>query len=52
MKKILNKYYNFLMFLEDVFSGIETTINNHRKNLDKKYWDKYLNPFKKEIGEG
>ena len=39
---IINKYYNFLMLLEDFFSGISTSINNHRKRVDEKYWEKYL----------
>jgi hypothetical protein len=43
---IINKYYNFLMFLEDVFDGISTKINNHRKRIDDKYWDKYLKELK------
>ena len=39
MKKFLiNKYYDFLMFLEDIFGGIETIINNHRKKVDEKWW--------------
>jgi hypothetical protein len=43
MKKfIINKYYNLLMLLEDFFGFFETKINNHRKNIDHKYWDKYL----------
>ena len=41
-KTIINKYYNFLMVLEDFFGGIETIINNHRKVIDEKYWDKYI----------
>jgi len=45
MKKFfINKYYNLLMFLEDVFGGIETAANNHRKHIDEKYWDKYIRP--------
>jgi hypothetical protein len=45
MKKILiNKYYNFLMFLEDVFGGVETFINDHRKRIDDKYWCIYIAP--------
>jgi hypothetical protein len=39
---IINKYYNFLMILEDFFGGISTRINNHRKRVDAKYWEKYL----------
>ena len=41
MKTIINKYYDFLIWLEDIFGGIETKVNNHRKRLDNKYW-KYL----------
>jgi len=43
MKKILiNQYYNLLMYLEDVFDGIGTAINNHRKCIDDRYWCKYI----------
>ena len=39
---IIKKYYNFLMFLEDVFGGLSTLVNNHRRKVDEKYWEKYL----------
>ena len=42
MKKLINLYYNFLMKLEDVCDWAVTKVNDHRKNIDKKYWDKYL----------
>ena len=41
--QIINGYYNFLMFLEDVCSNMETAVNNHRKKLDKKYWNEISN---------
>jgi len=45
MKRILiNLYYDFLMFLENVFGGIEISINNHRKRIDDKCWCKYIAP--------
>lgn len=47
-RKTITFYYNFLMFLEDVFGGIETKINNHRKVIDKKYWEKYICPMSEE----
>ena len=46
MKKLaINKYYNFLMWLEDVFGGLEDKVNNHRVRIDEKYWQKYLSPY-------
>lgn len=43
MKKyVINTYYNFLMRLEDFFAFFETAVNNHRKRVDEKYWEKYL----------
>ena len=43
MKKyIIDKYIDFLILLEDIIDGMETIINNHRKRLDEKYWEKYL----------
>ena len=45
MKRLINMYYDFLLFLEDVVGGVGTAINNHRKRLDDRYWDKYLQPI-------
>lgn len=45
---IINKYYNFLICLEDIFGNIATTINNHRNTIDNKYWDDYLQKETKE----
>jgi hypothetical protein len=43
MKKyIINKYYDFIIWLEDIFSNLGTKINNHRKKIEGKYWEKYL----------
>jgi len=43
MKKwIINKYYYFLIWLEDIIGGISMKIHNHREKIDIKYWDKYL----------
>lgn len=43
MKKVLiNKYYDLILFIEDIFSDLVTKINNHRKKLDEKYWEDYL----------
>ena len=40
MKKyLINKYYYFLMFLEDVIDGISIKINRHRNVIDDKYFD-------------
>lgn len=39
---LINKYYNTLMLLEDLFDGLSTMVNNHRKRIDEKYWEKYL----------
>lgn len=39
---IIRKYYNFLWVLEDFFGAAETIINNHRKAVDAKYWEKYI----------
>ena len=45
MKKFaINRYYDFLMFLEDVLGGVATIINKHRKKIDEKYWDEYIAP--------
>ena len=41
---IISTYYDILMFLEDLFDGIGTAINNHRKVVDNKYWEKYIRP--------
>ena len=41
-KIIINKYYDFLMKLEDICHDIGTVVNNHRIKIDKKYWHKYL----------
>ena len=41
---IISTYYDILMFLEDLFDGIGTAINNHRKVVDDKYWEKYIRP--------
>jgi len=40
-------YYDFIFWLEDVFGTIETKINDHRKRLDDKYWDKYIFKYEK-----
>ena len=39
---LANRYYDTLMLLEDFFSDISTKINEHRKTVDDKWWDKYL----------
>jgi len=45
MKKFLIvKYYDFLMFLEDIFGGVATKINEHRTRIDEKYYFKYIKP--------
>ena len=41
---IISTYYDILMFLEDLFDGIGTAINKHRKVVDNKYWEKYIRP--------
>jgi len=43
-KRFINSYYSFLMWIEDVLSAAGTNVNNHRKRVDEKYWDKYLKP--------
>ena len=43
-KRLINSYYNFLMWIEDIFSAAEKNVNNHRKRVDEKYWDKYFKP--------
>lgn len=43
-RALIIHYYDFLMFLENVFGGISTKINNHRKLVDDKYWNEYLAP--------
>ena len=35
---VVVKYYNFLMFLEDVIGGVENFIHKHRVKIDEKYW--------------
>jgi len=42
MKYIINKYYDFLMAVEDLLSMAIEAVNNHRKRIDNKYWDKYI----------
>ena len=43
MKKfIINLYYDFLMWLEDVFGTAEKIINDHRKVVDDKFFEKYI----------
>lgn len=43
MKKLLiNKYYDGLMFMEDIFSALGALVNNHRRKIDDRYWEKYL----------
>lgn len=39
---IICVYYDILMWLEDLFGGIATKVNNHRQCVDRKFWDKYL----------
>lgn len=39
-KYLINKYYDFLMLIEDVICNFSTHVNNHRRKIDKKYWDK------------
>lgn len=40
MKKyLICKYYDFLMFLEDVVDEISLKINRHRNAVDDKYFD-------------
>lgn len=46
-KRIIEYYYDFLVSLENIFSKIEMRINKHRKNIDDKYWEKYLKGNKK-----
>jgi hypothetical protein len=41
-KYIINKYYDFLMSIEDFLGYLETAVNNHRRKIDDKYWEKYL----------
>lgn len=41
-KYLINKYSNFLISLEDFFGWFETKVNDHRKRIDDKYWDKYI----------
>lgn len=43
-RRLINKYYNLLMWLEDVLSAVEVGVNEHRKHIDEKYWDKYIKP--------
>ena len=43
-KRLINKYYDFLIWFEDVLSAADGIVNAHRKRVDSKYWDKYLNP--------
>ena len=44
MKRLVNMYYNSLMFLEDVICAVSKAVNDHRRRVDDKYWDKYLKP--------
>ena len=41
-KFLINKYYNFLMWLEGIFGSMGTIVNNHRKKIDEKYYLKYI----------
>ena len=47
-RNFLIKYYDFLMWLETIFGGLSTAVNNHRKKIDEKYWDEYINPLNVE----
>ena len=42
MRLIINLYYDFLMWLEDITCAMTSAVNNHRRAIDEKYWDKYL----------
>ena len=50
-RMIISTYYDLLMFLEDLFDGIGTAINNHRKVVDDKYWEKYIRPYNWDSAE-
>jgi hypothetical protein len=41
-KYLINKYYDFIFWLEEFFEWLETKVNNHRKRIDDKYWKKYI----------
>lgn len=43
-KFIICWYYDFLILIEDCLGFLETKVNDHRRNLDDKYWNKYLAP--------
>jgi hypothetical protein len=42
-KKIINKYYNILMSIEDFFGYLLEKVHKHRVAFDEKYWENYLN---------
>lgn len=35
---IIEKYYDFLIWLEDVLGFLETKVNDHRKKIDNWIW--------------
>ena len=43
-RKLIVFYYDLVFKAEDVFGFIEKKINDHRRKLDDKYWDKYIDP--------
>lgn len=43
MKKyFINKYYDLLIWLEDILAKPSDIVHKHRVKIDDKYWEKYL----------
>lgn len=41
-KWIINKYYDLICFIEDIFSILADIFNVYRSKIENKYWEKYL----------
>lgn len=45
-KRLINWYYNLLMRCEDVIGWVDEKVNRHRRRIDDRYWDEYIDPHR------